>query len=136
MAGSVVKDVPLPVEGLRLQLITSPNSIFYATISERTEKVKVQEPRIVQRSVMESRLAKKRECLTVTVDRSSLTEQALKDAGLMKPEEKLAKVIFRERESTCVDTDDTMLASPLDVIMVDTYVTKTIARIRTYPVDQ
>lgn len=137
MKGSVVKDVPLKIRGsnMRLQLISSPNSVFYATIVERTEHITVQEPRIVQRSMMEQELAKSSQCLTVKVDKNSLTEDALRKAGVIGENEKLTKVLFREQETSCTDNRDLVQSTPLDVVMVSKVVDKTISVIHTYPVN-
>jgi hypothetical protein len=66
------------------------------------------------------------------VDRAQLTPQALRAAGYMKPEENLAKVLFREQETS--SSDDVLMEGQEVPIVVTKDVVETVITVTTYPI--
>jgi hypothetical protein len=133
-SGSTVKPVllPLPASIDRVDLVTGPDhTSFFAVYRSREVRAKATEIRMVS----QDRVAEKQmtsDCSTCRVDRSQLTPQALRAAGIMKPEESLAKVLFREQETS---SSDTVLMEGQEVpIVVTKDVVETIVTVTTYPI--
>jgi hypothetical protein len=146
-AGTVTEVVNLPLpEGVTLEKVTSKDGerMF---VTKRYTKIRaiVPETRYIQRGMVEDRLSATREsstscgdCGSKRVLRSSVTEANLKAAGLMKPEERLEKVLFAEvinkRTETVETGQDVFLQNaPVDVVITSKSVEKTFVTMTTYP---
>jgi hypothetical protein len=131
---TVVRSVEMPEScGVQLYYLADSNMIQYAAVRPYTLKTEIVEPQIVQRSMLESELARDSSCITRRVDKSMLTESALRKAGHIKDNEKLERVIFREAE--CIQYDGNILDqnAPFYTIYVKKPIIIRMAKISTYP---
>jgi hypothetical protein len=122
--------------GVELYYLADSQLIEYAAVRPYTVSVTIDEPRVVQRSMVESELARDSTCRSCRVDKKDLSEDNLRKLGLIKEGEKLERVIFREAEKFTYEGNVLDQNAPFDIVYVKKNINVKMAKITTFPLDQ